>query len=125
MYKQFYSKLLLLVAMIVAGAGNISAAEVEVASATFNGKNATYTEGWTTTGTGTSRTDCIIIGSGENITSPAFDLSQYTKVTISIKARRYGNLTGSKATIDVAIGDNSVGTTDASGTSATTSLEDI
>lgn len=111
--------------MIVAGAGNISAAEVEVASATFNGKNATYTEGWTTTGTGTGRTDCIIIGSGENITSPAFDLSQYTKVTISIKARRYGTLTGSKATIDVAIGDNSVGTTDASGTSATTSLDDI
>lgn len=125
MYKQFYSKLLLLVAMIVAGAGNISAAEVEVASATFNGKDATYTEGWTTTGTGTGRTDCIIIGSGENITSPAFDLSQYTKVTISIKARRYGTLTGSKATIDVAIGENSVGTTDATGTNATNSLEDI
>ena len=62
-----------------------------IASATFDGKNATYTEGWTTTGTGNGRSDCIIIGAGENITSPSFDLSNYSKIKISIKARRYGS----------------------------------
>jgi hypothetical protein len=95
------------------------------ATATFNGKDETYTEGWSTTGTGKGRTDCIIIGAGENITSPAFDLSGYSSVTISIKARRYGSLSGSKATIDVSIGGDSVGTVDASSTSATTQLTDI
>lgn len=95
---------------------------VTIATATFDGNNATYTEGWSTSGTGTDRTDCIIIGSGENITSPEFDLSQYSSVTISIKARRYGTLSGSKATIDASFGGTSVGTTEASGTNATTSL---
>lgn len=99
--------------------------EETVATATFNGKNETYTTGWSTTGTGKGRTDCIIIGSGENITSPAFDLSNYSSVTISIKARRYGTLSGSKATIDASIGGVSVGTTNATGTNATTSLTDI
>lgn len=99
--------------------------EETVATATFNGKQETYTTGWSTTGTGKGRTDCIIIGSGENITSPAFDLSKYSSVTISIKARRYGSLTGSKATINASIGGVSVGTTDATGTNATTSLTDI
>ncbi len=94
----------------------------QIASATFDGKNATYTEGWTTTGTGNGRADCIIIGYGENITSPSFDLSNYSKIKISIKARRYGTLSGSKATIDVSIGSTSVGTVDATGTTATTQL---
>ncbi len=123
MRKQTLLKSWLLLFAIIAGVGNVWAEEI--ATATFDGKNETYTEGWTTTGTGTGRTDCIIIGAGENITSPAFDLSGYSKVTISIKARRYGTLTGSKATIDASIGGNSVGTTDATGTSATTSLTDI
>ena len=114
---------LLLCALIV---GSTCAwADEEIATATFNGKNAIYTEGWTTTGTGVGRTDCIIIGNGENITSPAFDLSGYSKVTISIKARRYGSLSGSKATIDASIGGSSVGTTDATSTSATTECTNI
>ena len=99
--------------------------DVTIASGTFNGKNATYTTGWSTTGTGVGRTDCVIIGNGENITSPALDLSGYSKVTISIKARRYGTLTGSKATIDASIGGVSQGTVDATGTSATTALKNI
>jgi len=123
MRKQTLLKSWLLLFAIIAGVGNVWAEEI--ATATFDGKNETYTEGWTTTGTGKGRTDCIIIGAEENITSPAFDLSGYSKVTISIKARRYGTLTGSKATIDASIGGNSVGTTDATGTSATTSLTDI
>lgn len=105
--------------------GSGSGENVTIATATFNGKNATYTEGWSTSGTGKGRTDCIIIGSGENITSPEFDLSQYSSVTISIKARRYGTLSGSKAIIDASFGGTSVGTTEASGTNATTSLTDI
>lgn len=96
-----------------------------IANATFDGKNGVYTTGWSTTGTGKNRTDCIIIGSGENITSPTYDLTKYSSVTISIKARRYGSLSGSKATIDASIGGTSVGTTDASGTSATTDLTAI
>ncbi len=116
-------KLMLLVVVVLMGGG--SAWAEDIATATFNGKNETYTTGWTTTGTGKGRTDCIIIGSDENITSPAFNLSAYNEVTISIKARRYGTLTGSKATIDVSIGGTSVGTTDAKSTSATTQLDDI
>ena len=97
----------------------------DIATATFNGKNATYTEGWSTTGTGVDRADCVIIGYGENITSPEFDLSGYSSVTISIKARRFGSLSGKKATIDVSIGGESVGTTEATSTDATTSLTAI
>lgn len=85
---------------------------VTIATATFNGKNATYTEGWSTTGTGTGRTDCVIIGSGENITSPAFDLSGYSEVSITFTGRRYGSLTGSKATVNASIGGTSAGTID-------------
>lgn len=97
----------------------------EIASATFDGKNQTYTTGWSTTGTGKGRTDCIVIGKDENITSPAFNLFNYSSVTIKIKARRYGTLSGGKATIDVSIGGISVGTKDATTTSATTELEEI
>ena len=107
------------------GVSTAWAEDETIASATFNGKNETYTEGWSTTGTGKGRTDCIIIGSGENITSPSFDLSNYSSVTISVKARRYGTLTGSKATIDASIAGSSLGTTDANGTTATTALTDI
>ena len=106
--------------------GWMQADEVEtIASATFDGKNKTYTEGWTTTGTGVGRTDCVVIGFGENITSPEFDLSGYSEVTISIKSRRYGTLSGSKATIDASIDGVSVGTTEAAGTNASTALADI
>lgn len=100
-------------------------AEDELANGTFNGKDGEYTEGWTTNGTGRGRTDCVIIGADENITSPSLDLSQYTKVTIAIKARRFANLSGSKATIDASINGESVGTTDATTTTATTSLTAI
>jgi hypothetical protein len=85
---------------------------VQIASGTFNGKNASYTEGWTTTGTGKSRTDCIIIGAGENITSPSIDLSAYDSISITFKGRRYGSLSGSKATVSVAYGANELGTID-------------
>jgi hypothetical protein len=106
--------------------GWMQADEVEtIASATFDGKNKTYTEGWSTTGTGLGRTDCVVIGFEENITSPEFDLSGYSEVTISIKSRRYGTLSGSKATIDASIDGVSVGTTEATGTNASTALADI
>lgn len=120
-------KLILSLLMLVCfGMGNVWAADpVELASGTFNGKNGTYTAGWTTTGTGVSRTDCIVIGAGENITSPAIDLTNYGSITISIKARRYGSLTGSKADIAVHFGETKIGTATASGTSATASLTDI
>lgn len=111
--------------MMMVGVGNAWAEDVTIASGTFDGKNATYTEGWSTTGTGKGRNDCVIIGSGENITSPAIDLSGYSKVTISINARRYGSLSGSKATIDASISGTSVGTTDATGTNAKTTLTAI
>lgn len=98
-------------------AGSMMAAEVEIANATFNGKNATYTAGWTTTGTGLSRTDCVIIGKDENITSPSIDLSAYKSISITFKARRYGSLSGSKATISVAYGGAEIGTIDVTSSS--------
>ena len=98
---------------------------VTIASGTFDGKNASYTEGWSTSGTGKGRTDCIIIGAGENITSPEVDLSQYESITINIKARRYGTLSGSKAEIAVSFDGEDIGSTTASGTTATTSLTAI
>lgn len=98
---------------------------VQIASGTFNGKNATYTEGWTTTGTGVSRTDCIIIGADESITSPEVDLSQYESISVAIKARRFGTLSGSKAEIAVTFDGEAIGNTVASGTSATTALDVI
>ena len=109
----------------VASATYTITTEPTLANAMFNGKDAIYPEGWTTTGTGKERTDCIIIGSGENITSPAFDFSSYSKVTITIKARRYGTLSDSKATIDASISGTSVGTTTATGTNANTELPAI
>jgi hypothetical protein len=116
----------ILVLVFTLGIGSVWAADpVEIASGTFDGKNGTYTTGWSTTGTGKGRNDCIIIGSGENITSPSVDLSQYESITISIKARRYGTLTNSKATIQASFAGVSLGTTEASGTSATTSLTAI
>lgn len=125
MQKNLQTKFLLLLTMIFMGVGQLWAEDVQVASATFNGKGETYTTGWSTTGTGKGRSDCIIIGQDENITSPSFDLSQYSNVTISIKARRYGSLSDSKATIDVSISGTSVGSVDATSTSATTSLTAI
>ena len=98
-------------------AGSMMAAEVEIANATFNGKNATYTAGWTTTGTGVSRTDCVVIGKDENITSPSIDLSAYKSISITFKARRYGSLSGSKATISVAYGGAELGTIDVTSSS--------
>lgn len=86
--------------------------QVTVAQGTFDGKNNLITQGWSSTGTGVTRTDCIVIGAGENITSPALNLSGYTKVKITFQARRFGNLTGSKATVDASIGDTSMGTID-------------
>ncbi len=86
--------------------------QVTVAQGTFDGKNNLITQGWSSTGTGVTRTDCIVIGAGENITSPALNLSGYTKVKITFEGRRFGNLTGSKATVDASIGDTSMGTID-------------
>ncbi|MBO4621261.1 MAG: hypothetical protein J5635_01165, partial [Paludibacteraceae bacterium] len=73
--KKIYSFFLLLGLLL--SVGNVWGATVEIATATFNGKNETYTTGWSTTGTGKGRTDCIVIGQNENITSPSFDLSGY------------------------------------------------
>ena len=123
--KRLLLKTMLLLCAIIVGSTSLWAEDVTIASGTFNGKNGTYTEGWSTTGTGKGRTDCIIIGSGENITSPTMDLSKYSKVTISIKARRYGSLSDSKATIDASISGTSVGATEANSTNATTPLTDI
>ena len=118
--KKFFS---LLAAVLFAG--SMMAETVEIAAGTFDGKGGNYTEGWTTTGTGVSRNDCVVVGAGENITSPTVDLSAYESVIISIKARRFGSLSGSKAVIAVTLGGQEVGTVEASGTSATTALEDI
>ena len=115
--KTFFACLL----MTVLSIGQMWADPETLATGTFDGKNATYTEGWSTTGTGNGRTDCIIIGKDENVTSPSVDMSQYKSITIAIKARRYGSLTGSKATIAVSFAGVSIGSVDASGTSATTS----
>ena len=119
-------KILSLLMMMFASIALVFADEpVQIASGTFNGKNATYTEGWTTTGTGVSRTDCIIIGADESITSPEVDLSQYESISVAIKARRYGTLSGSKAEIAVTFDGEAIGNTVASGTSATTALDVI
>jgi len=103
--------------------------ETKLASGTFNGKDGEYTAGWTTTGTGKGRTDCIVLYVGENITAPTLNLSSYDKVRIDIKARRYGNLNKvddtNKAIIDASISGSSVGTTEALGTNASTELAPI
>lgn len=105
-------KILSFLMMALFSVSLFAADPVEIAKATFNGKNATYTEGWTTTGTGVSRTDCIIIGKGENITSPSIDLSAYDSISITFTGRRYGSLAGSKATVSAAYGSTELGTID-------------
>ena len=106
--KHFFSILLMLLCL---GISNAWAEDPEtIATATFNGKNATYTTGWSTTGTGVSRTDCIVIGSGENITSPSINLSGYDSISITFTGRRYGSLSGSKATVAVSFGSTELGT---------------
>lgn len=118
-------KTLLILLTLLCSIGMWAQDSETIASASFDGKAESYTEGWTTTGTGKTRNDCIVIGADENITSPAFNLSQYAEVTISFQARRYGTLEGSKATIDASIAGTSLGTTDATGTSATNSAGSI
>ena len=97
--------------------------ETQLASGTFN--KTVYTSGWEVTGTGKETSNCVIIGAGEYIKSPELNLSQYDKIQINIKARRYGSLSGSKATIDAAIGGESVGTTNATATNPNTQLTAI
>ena len=124
MKKLLRLKTMLLLCALIAGSGSVWAENETVASGTFN--KTTYTDGWTVSGTpGTNSNNCVVIGKDDAITSPTMNLSVYTNVTISIKARRYGTLTGSKATIDASINSTSVGTVDATGTTATTSLSDI
>ena len=119
-------KILSLLMVMLASIALVFADEpVQIASGTFDGKNSNYTEGWTTTGTGVSRSDCIIIGADENITSPEVDLSQYESISVAIKARRYGTLSGSKAEIAVTFDGEAIGNAVASGTSATTALDVI
>ena len=119
-------KILSLLMVMLASIALVFADEpVQIASGTFDGKNSNYTEGWTTTGTGVSRSDCIIIGVDENITSPEVDLSQYESISVAIKARRYGTLSGSKAEIAVTFDGEAIGNAVASGTSATTALDVI
>lgn len=105
-------KILSFLMMTLFSVSLFAADPVEIAKATFNGKTATYTEGWTTTGTGVSRTDCIVIGKGENITSPSIDLSAYDSISITFTGRRYGSLAGSKATVSAAYGSTELGTID-------------
>ena len=75
--------------------------------------------GWTSTGTGTGTTGCVIVGKDESITSPILNLSLYSKITITVKARRYGTLTDSKAIIQAYISETVKGTTEATSTSVT------
>ena len=120
MKRNLLSRTLLLLLMVVGGVCGAWAQDVTIATATFNGSGEEYTEGWSTTGTGKGRADCVIIGKDENITSPAFDLSGYSKVTITFTGRRFGTLSGSKATVDVAIAGTSQGTIDITKTSVGT-----
>ena len=115
MKKTSLLKTMLLLCALIVGSSSAWAEEVTIATGTF--AKTTYTSGWTCTGTGTGTTGCIIIGYDEYISSPALDLSGYSKITISITARRYGSLSGSKATIDASISGKSYGTTDATSTS--------
>ncbi len=112
------TKLLLLFALIV-GSTSVWADDVTIATATFDGKAETYTEGWTVTGTGKSSNKYVCIGYGESITSPSFNLTKYSSVTITITARRVGNLTGSKATINASIGSTPLGNVDATSNAST------
>lgn len=109
------TRMMLLLCALIVGSGSVWAADIIIATATFN--KTTYTDGWTVTGTGTNTNNCVVIGKDESITSPVFDLSGYDKVTVAISARRFGNLSGSKATIDVSVGGESMGTMDATKTS--------
>ena len=112
---------LLLCALIV-GSTSLWAADVTIASGSF--VKTSVTTGWISTGTGTNVNNCVVYGKDESLTSPTLDLSGYSKVTISISARRYGSLSGSKATIDASIGGVSKGTTNATSTSVA-ALSDI
>ena len=103
----------------------MAADPVEIMAGTFDGKAGNYTEGWSSTGTGVGRNDCVIVGADEAITSPSVDLSQYESISIAIKARRFGQLTGSKAQIAVTFNGAEIGSTEATGTSATTALNAI
>jgi hypothetical protein len=117
MRKLYLLKTMLLLCALIVGSSSAWAEEEIIATGTF--AKTSYTSGWTCTGTGTGTTGCIIIGKDEYISSPALNLSGYSKITISITARRYGGLSGSKATIDASISGTSYGTTDATSTSVT------
>ena len=116
MKKLLLLKSLLFLCTLIVGS-SAWAEDVTVATGTF--AKTTISSGWTSTGTGTSTTGCVIYGKDESLTSPSLDLSGYSKITISISARRYGTLSGSKATIDASIGGVSKGTTNATSTSVT------
>ena len=108
-------KSMLLLCALVAGSGSVWAADVTVAHGAF--AKTSVEAGWTSTGTGTNTTGCIIVGKDEAITSPVLNLTLYSKITITIKARRYGTLSGSKAVIQAFITESVKGTTEATSTS--------
>lgn len=124
--KQFFTQIRLfcLACLLMVTVGAWGATET-IATGTFDGKAGKITEGWSTTGTGKTRNDCVVIAGSENITSPSIDFSNYTSITIKIKARRFGTVPDSKATIGIFIGENSIGSVNATSTSATTSLSDV
>ena len=55
MKQKLLLKSVLLLFALIAGSSSVWAVDEEIETATFDGKNSTYTTGWSTTGTGKNR----------------------------------------------------------------------
>lgn len=85
---------------------------------TYTKKDAAAPAGWTITGTGWSSTgNFVFVCSDGSITTPDINWDNYSSVTITAKVGRYGNLTGSKATLEAKVNGTSIGSVDGTGTS--------
>ena len=106
MKKLLRLRTMLLLCALIAGGSSVWAEEETISEGTFT--SSSITSGWTSTGTG-GNSSYVVIGKDESITSPALNLSQYTSITVSVSARRYGSLSGSKATVAIFVGETQQG----------------
>ena len=104
MSKTLFSKLLLLVAVVLMGAGSAWADEVTIASFTASTYNSGTSNNWVvsdanyaTAGGGYYQ----LTNSEASIVTPAIDWSNYTDITITIKARKYGGPDATQGKISV------------------------
>ena len=109
---------------LLVGVGSAWAEDATLASFSFKKKGTDLPSGWTESSkfdVSRSTGDYYLLSCSSvaeaTLTSPSIDFSNYSNITIEFGAGRYGNLTGSKATIVASVGSTELGSIDATSSS--------